>query len=51
MAGFKVLTMHWNKRDNNVMCAGKEIKSGLKLVQMETAIAMYTCKLLLRKQN
>ena len=32
------------------MCTGKEIKSGLKLVRMETDVATNTCKLLLRKK-
>ena len=41
----------WNKRDNGVICTGKEIKSGLKLVGMETGVAKHTCKLLLRKKN
>ena len=27
---------HWNDHDNGVMCTGKEIRSGLKLVRMET---------------
>ena len=31
------------------MGTGKEIKSGLKLVRMETDIATHTCKLVLRK--
>ena len=39
---------HWDKRDNGVMHTGKEIKSGFKLVRMETDLA--TCKLLLRKK-
>ena len=33
------------------MCTGKEIKSGLKLVQMETDVATHTSKLLLRKNT
>ena len=41
---------HWDKRDHGVMCAGKEIKPGLKLVRMETDISMQTCNLLLRKK-
>ena len=40
---------HWDKRDNGVMCTGKEIKSGLKLVRMEIDVATHTCKRLLRK--
>ena len=32
-----------------LMCTGKEIRSGLKLVRMETDVATQTCKLLLRK--
>ena len=32
----KVVVPHWDKRDNGVMCTGKEIKSGLKLIRMET---------------
>ena len=35
----KLLTMHWNKRDNGAMCTGKEIISGLKLALMETDVA------------
>ena len=38
---------HWDKRDNGVMCTGKEIKPGLKLVRID--VATHTCKLLLRK--
>ena len=41
---------HWDKRDNGVMCTGKEIQSGLKLVRMETDAAAHTCKLPLRKK-
>ena len=40
---------HWDKPDNGVMCAEKEIKPGLKLVRMRTDVASHTCKLLLRK--
>ena len=32
------------------MCTGKEIKSGLKSVRMETNVATQTCKLVLRKK-
>ena len=41
---------HWDERDNGILCLGKEIKSGLKLVRMETDVATHTCKLLLRKK-
>ena len=44
---FKIVN-HWDKRDNGVMCTGKEIQSGLKLVRSETNIVVHTCKLLLR---
>ena len=40
---------HWDKRDNRVLCTGKEIKSGLKLV-LELAVATPTCTVLLRKK-
>ena len=40
---------HWHKRDNDVMCTRKDIKPGLKLVQMEADIAMHTHNLLSRK--
>ena len=36
--------------DPPLMCTGKEIKSGLKLVRIETDVATHTCKLLLRKK-
>ena len=29
------IVKHWDKRDNGVLCTGKEIKSGLKLARME----------------
>ena len=32
---------HLDKRDNGVMCTGKEMKSGLKLVRMETDVATH----------
>ena len=47
----KVIVNHWDKPDDGVMCAGKENKAGLKLVQMKTGVATPTCKLLLRKKN
>ena len=31
---------HWDKRDNGIMCTGKEIKFGLKLLRMETDVAI-----------
>ena len=37
---------HWDKRDNGVMCTEKEIKSGLKLIRLETDVAAHSCKLL-----
>ena len=40
---------HWDTRENSVMCTGKEIKSGLKLVPVETDVAIHTCKLLFKK--
>ena len=42
---------HWDKRDNGVIHTGKGIKSGLKLIRMETDVATYTSKLLLRKKT
>ena len=42
---------HCDKPDNGVMQAGKEIKSGLKLVRIKTDVAMHTCKLFLRKED
>ena len=47
-AGLKIVN-HWHKRDNGVLCTGKEIKVGLKLARMETDVATDTCKLLSRK--
>ena len=41
---------HLDKRDNGVMCTGKEMKSGLKLVRMETDVETHTRKLLSRKK-
>ena len=35
---------HWDKRDTGVMCTGKEIKSGLKLIRMETDSNVYMRK-------
>ena len=33
---------HWDKRDNDDICTGKETKSGLKIVRMETDAATHT---------
>ena len=44
------IVIHWNKRDNGVLCTGKEIKSGLKLARMETDVATHVCKLLKKKK-
>ena len=40
-----------DKYDNSVMCAGKETKSDLKSLGMETDVATHTSKLLLRKKT
>ena len=50
IVGLKLLTKYWDKRDNDVLCTGKEITSGLKLARMETDVATRTCKLLSRKE-
>ena len=42
---------HWKKPDDGVMWAGKENKSGLKLVRIKPDVAKNTCRLLLRKTN
>ena len=44
IVGLKLLTTGTNVR--TLLCAqGKEIKSGLKLVRMETDVATHTCRL------
>ena len=45
------IVSHWDKRDNGVLCTGRDIKFGLTLVGMETDVATHTCKLLLRKKT
>ena len=42
---------HCDKRDNGVMQAGKEIRSGFKKVRTKTDVATHTCKLFLRKND
>ena len=38
---FLKIVYHWDKSDDGVMCTGKEIKSGLNLIRMETDVATH----------
>ena len=49
IVGLKLLTIGTNVT-TVLLCTRKEIKSGLKLVRMETDVATHTCKLLSRKK-
>ena len=39
---FKIVNQ-WDKRDNGIMCAGKEIKSAVKVIRMGTGVEGHTC--------